>query len=405
MTKPLEGVRVLEMGTFVFAPATTAVLADWGAEVVKIEHPTGGDPARNIAAWGVPAKVDGVGYVFEFSNRNKRAVALDVTQPEGYEVLLRLVDTTDVFVTNLLPTTQRNLQIQPDDLLDRNPSIIYARASGQGVRGPRAETAGFDAMTYWARSGASIGVTPPEHPFPLAMPGPGFGDVQAGMALAGGIGTALFRRERTGEGGVVDVSLLGAGLWAMGVTLSGIGLTGRETLEHQYHTEAPNPLVNTYRTSDGGYIALVFLQPDRYWPEFCLTVGKDEWLADERFIDVSARSENADALIALLDELFAERTFEEWCELLSRQSGPWDVVNTPGRALVDADAVANGYVQRVEDDGDANVTLVAAPVQFDEEVPSLGRAPVLGTDTDDVLSGIGLPSDEIARLREAGAVG
>jgi crotonobetainyl-CoA:carnitine CoA-transferase CaiB-like acyl-CoA transferase len=404
MTMPLEGVRVVDMTTYAFGPVTAAVLADCGADVIKIEHPVGGDPARSIAAWGIPASVDGVSFNFEFNNRGKRGLALDISQPDGHEILMRLVETADVFVTNLLPDSRRRLRIEPDDVCGHNPSIVYARASGQGVHGPQAEMPGFDAMTYWARGGPSMGVTPPGHPYPLAMPGPGFGDVQSGMALAGGIGMALFKRERTGTGGVVDVSLLAAGLWAMGLTLLGASLTGRDELDHQHHHAVPNPVVNTYRTRDGAYIQLVFLLPDRYWPDFCRLVGKQEWLADARFADAAARRDNAEACIALLDELFAQHTLDEWQAILSQQEGQWDVVNVLGRVLDDPDAAANGYIQRIEHAGSANITLVAAPVQFDERPPVLRRAPELGADTNSVLHELGLGADEIARLRGEGVI-
>jgi crotonobetainyl-CoA:carnitine CoA-transferase CaiB-like acyl-CoA transferase len=224
------------------------------------------------------------------------------------------------------------------------------------------------------------------------------------MALAGGIGTALFHRERTGKGSVVDVSLLSAGLWAMGLTILGAGLTGSETLQHQSHEAVQNPLVNTYRTRDGGYIQLVFLQPDRYWPEFCVLVERDDWLADERFVDAAGRRDNADVLIPMLDQLFLEHTFDEWCDILSRQDGQWDVVNTPGHALVDPDGLANGYICHVESDGGATIPIVTAPVQFDEEPATPGRAPEPGADTEDVLGRLGLNSRELARLRGSGVV-
>ena len=405
MTNPLDGVRVVELGTFVVAPSCAAALADWGADVVKIEHPSAGDPARYVAAWGVPALVDDVGYIFEFSNRSKRSVTIDVAHPEGYEVFLRLIASADVFVTNLLPAARRKLRIEPDQLMAHNPRLIYGRVSGQGIRGPQAEMGGFDAMTYWARSSASMSVTPGDYPYPLAMPGPGFGDVQTGMNLAGGIGTALYLREKTGTGHVVDVSLLASGIWQMGLTLLGASLTGRDMLAQQSHFDIQNPVVNTYRTSDGFFIQLVFLQSDRYWPEFCLTVGKEDWLGDERFVDADARAANAEACILLLDELFSRYTLAEWTEILNRQRGQWDIVNTPGRVLHDADAIANGYLHRVEHDGTAVITLATAPVQFGEESATPRRAPKLGAHTEEVLTELGVSSEERARLRDAEVTG
>jgi crotonobetainyl-CoA:carnitine CoA-transferase CaiB-like acyl-CoA transferase len=399
MTAPLEGVRVLEAAIYAFAPSATAILADWGADVLKVEHPATGDPGRNTAAWGVPASVNGVSHLWEVANRGKRAIALDISQPEGNEILMSLVEESDVFVTNFLPAARRKLGIEPEDIMGRNPRIIYARGSAQGPRGDLAERGGFDGISYWGRSGAAIGVTPPEFDIPLTMPGPGFGDLQAGVALAGGIGAALYRRERSGEGVVVDVSLMSAGLWAMGMTISGTSVLDAEVLPHQHHIDAPNPLVNNYRTSDGHIVSLAFLQSDRYWPEFCVAIDELDWMADERFIDSAARAEHAPELIVLLDQLFVQRTLADWEELLSAQDGQWDVLMPAGHAQDDLQARANGYVQRVDHDGDGKIVLVAAPAQFDGEAPRLGKAPEMGADTDEVLAAHGFDEAAIADLR------
>jgi crotonobetainyl-CoA:carnitine CoA-transferase CaiB-like acyl-CoA transferase len=401
---PLDGVRVLEVASYVFVPAAGAILADWGADVLKVEHPVMGDPGRNTAAWGVPADVHGISHLWEVANRGKRAIALDIATPEGKDILLQLVDECDVFVTNFLPPARRKLGIEPEDIMGRNPRIIYARGSAQGPRGELAERGGFDAISYWGRSGAAIGVTPPEHDFPLAMPGPGFGDLQAGVAMAGGISTALYKREKTGEGTVVDVSLMSMGLWAMGMTISGTSVLDIDTLPHQYHAESTNPVVNHYLTKDGHFISLAFLQSDRYWPEFCVLVDKLDWLADERFTDSAAREVNRADCIELLDELFAEKTLDEWQELLSQQDGQWDVLLPAGQVQYDPQARANGYVQRIQHDGDGKIVLAAAPAQFDGEVPQLGKAPAFGADTDDVLRARGLDDEAIADLRARGII-
>ena len=230
MSAVLDGIKVLEVAIYAFAPSATAILGDWGADVLKVEHPSVGDPGRNTAAWGVPAEVNGVSHLWEFANRGKRAIAIDISTPEGHDILMTLVDESDVFVTNFLPPARRKLGIEPEDILARNPRIIYARGSAQGPKGELSERGGFDAISYWGRTGAAVGVTPPEHDFPLTMPGPGFGDIQAGMALAGGIGTALYKREKTGEGVVVDVSLMSAGVWAMGMTISGTSVLDVDAL-------------------------------------------------------------------------------------------------------------------------------------------------------------------------------
>ena len=405
MPGPLDGVRVLEVASFVFVPASAAILADWGADVLKIEHPSWGDPVRQVAAWGVPARVKGVSHLFEVGNRGKRALGLDINTDEGRDILMSLVDTADVFVTNLLPAARTKLGIEPEDVLGRNPRIVYGRGTAQGPRGPLAGKGGFDGITYWGRSGAAIGVTPPGQDFPSPMPGPGFGDLQSGMALAGGIGAALYQRERTGVGTIVDVSLMSAGMWAMGMTISGASVLDADELPHQGHFQSPNPLTNQYRTKDGHFIALGFLQADRYWPEFCMVVDHLEWIADERFATLESRAENAEACVAMLDDLFAARTLAEWVEVLSRQQGQWDVFLKAGRVRYDEQVQANDYAQLVEHDDDGKIVLVPAPAQFGGEVTRLGRGPALGADTDDVLTELGLDAAAIAELRERGIVG
>jgi crotonobetainyl-CoA:carnitine CoA-transferase CaiB-like acyl-CoA transferase len=203
---------------------------------------------------------------------------------------------------------------------------------------------------------------------------------------------------------VVDVSLMSMGLWAMGMTISGTSVLDVDALPHQYHEESTNPLVNNYRTKDDHLISLAFLQSDRYWPEFCVAVDKLEWLADERFSESADREKNRRALIELLEQLFAERTLDEWTAVLSQQHGQWDVLLPAGQVQHDPQALANGYVQRVEHDGEGKIVLVPAPVQFDGEVPTLGKAPAFGADTDDVLRSHGHDDEAIADLRARGVI-
>lgn len=401
---PLAGVRVLEVASYVFVPAAAAVLADWGADVLKVEHPRWGDPVRNTSAWGVPKEVEGVSHLFEMGNRGKRAIGLDISTDEGREILMCLIDDVDVFLTNLLPVTRQKLRIEPDDVMERNPRIVYGRGSALGPRGEHAGRGGFDGITFWGRSGAAIGATAPGQPYPVPMPGPGFGDLQAGMALAGGIGAALYKRERTGEGVLVDVSLMSAGLWAMGMTISGCSVLDADELPHEGHSSSPNPLTNAYRTRDGHFVALGFLQADRYWPEFCMAVDRLEWIGDARFLASDDRRVNAEACIAMLDDLFAQRDLAEWQEVLSRQEGQWDVFLKPGRVQYDEQVLANQFAQKVRHDGAGKVVLIPAPAQFDGDVSVLGRGPLLGQDTDAVLAAKGFDGAAIADLRARGVV-
>jgi crotonobetainyl-CoA:carnitine CoA-transferase CaiB-like acyl-CoA transferase len=396
---------VLEVASFVFVPASAAILADWGAEVIKVEHPEWGDPVRNVSAWGVPAEVNGVHHLFEVTNRGKRAIGIDINSDEGREILMALVDSADVFLTNLLPAARTKLRIEPDDVLGRNPRIVYGRGTAQGPRGPLAGKGGFDGITYWGRSGAATGVTPKGAEFPSPMPGPGFGDLQSGTALAGGISAALFQRERTGMGTVVDVSLMSAGLWAMGMSVSGASVLDVEELPAADRTRTPNPLTNVYRTKDGHFVALGFLQADRYWAELCILVDHLEWVTDDRFDTMQSRAVHSEACVRMLDELFAGRTLAEWEELLSRQQGQWDVFLKAGEVRYDEQVRANDYAQFVAHDGDGKIVLVPAPAQFGGEVTELGRGPALGADTDDLLAELGYDVEAIADLRKRAVVG
>jgi crotonobetainyl-CoA:carnitine CoA-transferase CaiB-like acyl-CoA transferase len=225
------------------------------------------------------------------------------------------------------------------------------------------------------------------------------------MALAGGIGAALYKRERTGHGVLVDASLMSAGLWAMSMTISGTSVLGVDELPYQGHEASPNPLTNVYRTKDGHYIALGFLQADKYWPEFCLAVDRLDWIGDARFATMEDRRVNSAACVRLLDELFAERTLSDWEDVLSGQDGQWDVFLKGGRVRFDEQVLANEYTQYVEHEGDGKIVLVPAPAQFDGAVSRLGKAPSLGSDTDDVLTAHGFDEKTIADLRQRGVVG
>ena len=220
----------------------------------------------------MPASVNGVWRSSRWRARGQRAIGLDIATPEGKEILLSLVDEADVFLTNLLPGARRKLGIEPEDIMSRNPRVIYGqRHCPRTARGARRSWR-LRRNHVLGAVGAAIGATMPGQEFPSPMPGPGFGDMQSGMALAGGISAALFARERNGRGVLVDCSLMSAGLWAMSMTVSGASVLDVDELPYQGHEGSPNPLTNVYRTKDGHFIALGFLQADKYWPEFCLAV-------------------------------------------------------------------------------------------------------------------------------------
>jgi crotonobetainyl-CoA:carnitine CoA-transferase CaiB-like acyl-CoA transferase len=262
MHQVMKGIRVLEVAQFWFVPSAAAVLADWGADVVKIEHPVRGDGQRGLASSGVSVSAGGVDFLVQQPNRGKRSVGLDIARPEGRELLYRLAETADVFLTNFLPDARRRLGIDIEQVRARKPSIIYVRGHGQGARGPEAAIGGYDATAFWNRGGVAASLMMPEDsepPFQRAA----FGDGIGGMTIAGGIAAALFHRERTGEPQLVDVSLLGAAMWVMSPDIVAAKLLDQPKLPVGPRKSRPNPAVNNYRTKDGRWLMLVHLQSDR----------------------------------------------------------------------------------------------------------------------------------------------
>src|ERR687897_2232821 len=274
MTAVMQGVRILEVAEHTFVPAASALLADWGAEVVKVEHVERGDAMRGLASSGLAVMGTTVHVLLEHSNRGKQSLGLDLKSDEGLDVLYKLAGTCDVFLTNKLPSVRAKLKIDVDDIRAHNPQIIYVTGTGQGERGPDADRGSYDALSYWARSGIAMALKQPDYDYVPGPPGPGFGDSIGAMTIAGGIMGALFHRQRTGEATTVDVSLLGVGMWSMGAALA-------LSLQHQVPwrgrpkgTPTGNPLTGTYATADGKFVALTCLQAARYWPEACAVIGR-----------------------------------------------------------------------------------------------------------------------------------
>jgi crotonobetainyl-CoA:carnitine CoA-transferase CaiB-like acyl-CoA transferase len=395
----LEGIKVLEVAEWTFVPAAATVLADWGAEVIKVEHPVTGDPQR-----GLINKLSSAGSLnpmFEVGNRGKRSIGLDLSIPEGREVLMDLVDGSDVFLTSMMRDARRKLEIEPEDILGRNPSIIYGRGTGQGLVGPDADKGGYDWASTWCRTGIAYRMTPPggEPPF---MPG-SIGDLTGGLALAGAVAAALVRRGRTGLGGVVDSSLYGVGAWIMSqsVVAAPFGVT-----QPYITTRNPlNPIVNTYRTQDDRWICLCLLQADRWWVDFCEHLGHPELTSDPLFETSRARSENLTACIEVLDGIFASRTFEDWRARLDTMDGVWAPLLSAAEVVEDPQALLNGIVTPVSMPEGQSYLGSASPGQFDERpVGELTGAPEHGQHTEEVLLEMGLDWGRIAELKDLGAV-
>jgi len=397
-----EGVRVVELAQWVFVPVAGALLADWGADVVRIEHPEG-DPYRNLATQGIGSDSGGVNLSVALANRGKRSLAIDLKQPEGLAVLDKLLDSADVFLTNLRPGALRRLGLDAEQLTTRYPGLVYARGHGFGVRGPDADQAGYDASAFFSRGGVADALTPPEREYPISQRG-AMGDRNGAMALAFGIAGALLKRGRTGKGSVVDVSLLATAMWMLSSDL--LSALGGKTIPRAVdRTQLPNPLVNFYRTADGRHIQLMFLQPDRYWADFCRALGREELIEDPRFVDLPSRGENCAACTAVLDGEFGRRSFAQCKALLSTLDAPWAPVQRIEELLEDPQVIANGYIGEVNgEDGGPSYRLPAVPVQFDEQPPALRRAPELGEHTELILMELGYAWADITALQSKGVI-
>jgi crotonobetainyl-CoA:carnitine CoA-transferase CaiB-like acyl-CoA transferase len=403
MSGPLAGIKVLEVAQWWFVPAAGAVLADWGAEVVKIEHPVRGDAQRGLAAAGFSMSIGGVDFMMQQSNRGKRSVGLDIAVPAGRELLLRMARDADVFLTNFLPSAREKLRIDVEDIRAVNPRIVYVRGSGQGPKGPDRDKGGYDATAFWSRGGVCNALTPPGAAVPT-MQRAAFGDSIGAMTVAGGIAAALLQRERTGEAPVVDVSLLSTAMWVMAPDIVASKLSGPGGIPSFGRNAAPNPIANSYRTKDGRWLLLMMLQPDRYWTDFCAAVERPDLAADARYESGVARFQNREALVAELDAHFASRPLAEWRARLDRQEGPWAPMQTALELHDDAQTIANGYTRPVDGGDKGHFALVASPVQFDEISPPLGPSPEMGQHTEEVLLEMGLSWEELAALKGGGAI-
>ena len=399
--RPLEGIQVLEVAMYGFVPSAGAVLAEWGADVVKVEHAVTGDPQRGLRQTGLLRVEGDPNPNIEHANRGKRSIGLDMSVPEGREVLYELARRADVFLTSFLPDARKKFGIDVDDIRAVNPKIVYARGSALGPRGAESDKGGYDMTAFWCRAGTAATITPAGMPGMIAPPGPAYGDTISGTNLAGGIAAALLKRERTGESSVVDVSLLGSGLWSMGHTVALTVHLGQrmEAFPPGVHGSPINPLVGLYATSDDRYISFVMMQPTKFWADVCRHVDLPELADDPRFATVDSIAANTSDAVELLTKAMATRTLAEWSERFATLAGPWAPVQDTLQAADDAQIRANEYLVRA-----GELELVANPVQFDVAAPQTGPAPGFAEQTDEILMELGLDWDRIIELKTAGAV-
>lgn len=381
MPGPLDGVKVVELGVWVAAPAAGGILADWGADVVKVEPPSG-DPARMFGRMlGVEG---GVNPPFEMDNRSKRSVAVDLTSADGRAAVRELLCSADVFVTNVRPAALRRLGLDFETLAADNPRLIYGLITGYGAEGPDADRAAYDVAAFWARAGLAHLLTRPGEGPPFQRGG--MGDHSVGMTLAGAVCAALVARARTGAGQLVTTSLYRQGAYTISFDLNTFLLTGQQIAIGQRETMG-NPCMNNYTAGDGRRFWIVGLQGDRHWPALCRSVGRSDWLHDERFASGRSRAVNARELITELDAIFATRTLAEWTETFAAEPDMfWSPINTLEDVVGDEQFHAAGGIVDVPD-GDGAVPMVATPADF-HGTPCAPRSPAprLGAHTDEVLA-------------------
>ena len=395
MTFPLEGIRVLDLTIWQQGPYASAMLADMGADVIKIEAPNSPDPARQFLF----RKDIGLSAYFESHNRSKRSLALDLKHPKGKEVFLRLAETADVFLNNLRKGVVERLGLSYEEVSKVNPGIIYVHACAWGREGPDSDLGSFDVLAQ-ARGGImSVNGDPQGPPLPVAVP---IADQTGAFMAAYAILVALLYRERTGEGQEVEVSLLGTQMALQSLNITSYLLSGR--LPERQPRGGFTPLWNTYRGSDGKYFSLAMLE-ERWWPGTCRAIGQPELEKDPRFDSAQKRRQNADQLIAYLDEVFAQRPAREWVRRFQEHGLMIAPVQDYEDLRHDPQVAANAYVQKVERPGEEPIPMVGVPVKLGKTPGRIrSMAPRLGEHTRQVLREHGFSEDETARLEAEGVI-
>ncbi|TAL01599.1 MAG: CoA transferase [Rhodospirillaceae bacterium] len=403
----MKGVRVLEVAQFIFAPSAGVILAEWGADVVKIEHPVRGDPQRGLARLGGLAINPDRNPVLEHANRGKRSVGIDVSTAEGQQLIYEIAKTADVFLTNYLPSHRQKLNIDVAHIRAVNPKIIYARASAYGEKGPERDVGGFDVTAFWSRSGLAHAMTPEELAAPL-MPGVGgFGDSMGGMNIAAGISAALFHREKTGEAMEIDVSLLSTAWWVSGIGVNTATMSAKGTRNRMPHVGgSPSaPFIGNFKTSDGETINLFTMQPGPHFRSLFEHLGLAKLADDPRFNGAEVLMQNWEAVSAHLVKAFAAKPLAYWREHLKTYSGQWAPVQSIQDFASDAQALANDMLIEVEAiDGGAPMQVARGPVQFNKEAATTTRAPQASEHTESFLMELGLDWDRIEKLKASGAI-
>jgi crotonobetainyl-CoA:carnitine CoA-transferase CaiB-like acyl-CoA transferase len=393
-----SGLKVVDLSSFIAGPAAAVILSDFGADVIKVEPPSGDTWRIGYKVPPQPRAKDN--YPWHLNNRNKRGLVLDLKSPRAVDVLERLVKWADVLIINTPHPARKKLNLAYEDIAHWNPRLIYADVTGYGDKGPDANLPGFDLTAYWARSGL-LSLTR-DAGAPPTFPVSGSGDHATAMSLYSAIVTALYQRERTGKGSYVTTSLLGSGVWASGVAIQAALVDGTFFPLHD-RLKPPNATLNVYRSSDNSWFLLV-VPPDR-WPALATEIGRADLLTDARFSDQAKLAANAPQLTAILDAMFAAQPMDHWHEIFDHAHVPFGVMREPSEVIADPQLVANDIVVPLEGAGGNLKSTISSPFKLHgtPKVPAR-RAPELGEHTDMVLEELGFTAAEIEALRTGGTI-
>jgi crotonobetainyl-CoA:carnitine CoA-transferase CaiB-like acyl-CoA transferase len=401
-TPLLNGLHVVDLASWIAGPAAATVLSDFGADVVKVEPPGVGDAYRAFSRIPPNPEVEGINYTWQLDNRNKRSIELNLKSPGARAVIERLVQWADVLVTNFPPPTRAKLGLDYDDLAPLNPQLIYADITGFGETGPDSDKPGFDVTSYWARSGLMHMTHQPTAPPAINVFGSG--DHATAISLYAGIMTALYRREKTGQGSRVTASLIAEGAWGAGCWLQGV-LAGADDPHPVDRRDPPNALGSVYRTADDRWLLLAFANENKEVPLFLSAIGHPEAAEDPRFADSRSRHAHAAEITALLDKEFAGRPLAEWRTILDAAGLTYGVAQTLAECADDPQFLADRVFVPIDDGGSGSYLTIDSPVRLDQEEKVRPRpAPALGEHTAAVLVELGFDPAGIEDLRTTGAI-
>ena len=402
MAGPLTGIKVVEVANFLAVPCCAALMADMGADVIKVE-PLAGDPYRWMSSDGTYGFEFPINYAFEMDNRGKRGISLDLNKPEASDIVRKLTSEADVFVTNLLPRRLEKFGLTYEQISVDNPRLIYLAFSGYGPVGPKKDKLGFDHTAYWASTGLmDLYSQLSSEPIDILN---GMGDHTTAPTLLAGVLAAILERQRTGKGRRVTASLLNMGLWVIGADVQEALASGRP-LYRRSRVEAVDPLINTYRASDGKWFLMVMPDSDSNWAKLCKAIGHPELIDDPRFATIDGRKSRAPEAIAVLDDgIFDEKPLADWVTILDAN----DVIYAPVREMLDAlkdpQVELNDMLRTIEHPQHGPYKILNTPVHLeDTDIGPKSAAPELGQHTEEVLLELGYSWDDITGLQDSGAI-